>query len=439
MKIEQLSEKQKAVLRFAHSEKYRGYNALICDGAVRSGKTAVMTLSFVHWAMRYFDRAFFAICGKAIGSVERNILLPIRDMVDITAFFNVSYSQTKHILTVSGQGKENYFYIFGGKDEGSASLIQGMTLNGVFFDEVALQPKSFVEQAIARTLSVPQAKLWFNCNPEHPEHWFYKEWILDADGENKRKSLHIHFLMQDNPVLSEAQIKKAESLYTGIFKDRFILGRWVAAEGRVYPMFSTENITAKTEFCGEHYISIDYGTINPFSMGLWVDTGETAVRIKEFYYDSKCKGAQKTDEEYYNELLRFAAGYDIKSVIIDPSAASFIQTVKRHNQFKVRKANNNVLDGIRFVCDLLKKRKILINESCKDIIREFSLYCWDEAQGKDTVIKEFDHALDEMRYFCATVLQYKQNYRVLGAKNIRQPKNYGDNSLSDWGGDLRLI
>lgn len=433
MKIEKLSEKQKQVLRFAHSKKYQQYDALICDGAVRSGKTAVMILSFVHWAMRYFDKSYFAICGKTISSVERNIISLVQEMTDITAFFSVNYSSSKHILTIKGAEIENYFYVFSGKDKGSASLIQGLTLCGVFFDEVALQPKNFVEQAIARTLSVPLAKLWFNCNPEHPEHWFYKEWILDADGKNTKKALHIHFEMRDNPILSEKEIKKAESLYTGVFKERFVFGKWVVSEGLVYPMFSKENIVSGTDFKGEYYISIDYGTANPFSMGLWVDTGNQAVRLKEFYYDSKREHRQLTDEEYYNELVRFAEGYSIKSVVVDPSAASFIQTVKRHGEFKVRPAKNNVLYGIGIVCDYLKRRKILINESCSDIIREFSLYSWDKNSNTDAVIKENDHALDEMRYFCTTILAAKSQYyeKKLSLKN---PENYfkNDFNISYW-------
>lgn len=439
MKIEKLSKKQKQILKFAHSKQYKDYNALICDGAVRSGKTAVMTLSFVHWAMRYFNKSHFAICGKTIVSAERNIVEGIKNMVDITAFFSVSYLPSKKMLTVKSPTAENYFYVFGGKDKGSAALIQGLTLCGVFFDEVALQEKSFVEQAIARTLSIPNSKLWFNCNPEHPEHWFYKEWILDADGENKRKSLHIHFLMNDNPILSEKEINKANSLYSGVFKDRFIYGKWVAAEGLVYSMFGSKNVTSKTDFKGEYYISIDYGTANPFSMGLWVFTGEKAVRLKEYYYDSRKFSNQKTDEEYYKELVKFAKGYDIKQVIIDPSAASFIQTVRRYGQFKVRKANNSVLDGIRLASSYLKDGKILINSSCKDILREFSLYSWDEKQNNDTVVKEFDHALDEMRYFCTSILQFKPGFaRATLSKN--QPKSYIDeNSFSNWGSEIRLI
>lgn len=410
MRIEKLSKKQKEVLKFGHSPKYKNYNSIICDGAVRSGKTAIMTIAFIHWAMRYFQNASFAVCGKTINSAERNVIEKIFSLSDITSYFDVEYLSSKHKLVVKRGENKNCFYVFGGKDKSSYSLIQGITLSGVFFDEVALQNENFVYQAIARTLSQKGSKLWFNCNPEHPEHWFYKDWILDANGENKRRSFHLHFLMNDNPILSKEEIEKANSLYSGVFKQRYILGKWVAAQGLVYPMFSKDLITNKTNYFGDYYISIDYGTINPFSAGLWVISGQKAIRLKEFYFDSKKQNRQLTDEEYYNELLRFSEGYSIKSVIVDPSAASFIQTIRRHKFFTVRKANNDVINGIRLTGNLLKSGKILINESCKDIIREFSLYCWDEESKQDAVKKEYDHAMDELRYFCTTVLQFNKEF-----------------------------
>lgn len=434
MRIEKLSEKQKQILKFAHLKKYKNYNAIICDGAVRSGKTVIMIISFIHWAMRYFNNSTFAICGKTISSTERNIIEKLFDMADISTYFKLCYSQGKHKLTIKTAGKENTFFVFGGKDKNSYSLIQGLTLSGVFFDEVALQQKSFVQQAIARTLSEKSSKLWFNCNPEHPQHWFYKEWIKDADGKNSKKSLHLHFLMEDNPILGEEEIEKAKNLYSGVFKERYIYGKWVMGRGLVYPMFNGSHLTDKNDFIGEYYISIDYGTTNPFSMGLWVVTSDKAIRIKEFYYDSKKYEKQLTDEEYYNELLKFSAGYSIKTLIIDPSAASFIQTVRQHRKFRIRKADNNVINGIRLTASLIKEGKILINRACKDIIREFSLYSWDEGKPTDTVKKQFDHAMDEMRYFCATVLRYKSGFSretPLKSNNYFDNLNYYEEESSD--------
>lgn len=228
MEIKSFSPKQAEILRFAYNDE----ETIICDGAVRSGKTIVMTLSFVLWAMTYFNHTNFAICGKTVSNAERNILRPFQQIEGMP--FTLNYKISNRMLTVQSGDKENYFYLFGGKDESSYALIQGLTLAGVLFDEVALMPQSFVDQAIARTLSFANAKIWFNCNPESPNHWFYKEWITNEE----RKYKHLHFLMRDNPILTEKEIQRAESLFTGVFYDRYIRGMWVRAEGIIFPEFA---------------------------------------------------------------------------------------------------------------------------------------------------------------------------------------------------------
>ena len=200
MTFAKLSAKQKTVFKWCYNSDYK---ALICDGAVRSGKTICMITSFILWAMRCFNGATFGICGKSVGSAERNIIMPLQAIVDITKNFKMNYTRSIHLLTIEGMGKVNYFYVFGGKDESSYMLIQGITLSGVFLDEVALMPKSFVNQAITRTLSVENSLYWFNCNPDSSEHWFFKEWIQKAKDRN---ALHLHFLMSDNPTLSKKQL-----------------------------------------------------------------------------------------------------------------------------------------------------------------------------------------------------------------------------------------
>lgn len=391
-------------MKWAHMPRYQNKKAIICDGSVRSGKTVSMIIGFVHWAMRFFDNSNFGICGKTVGSTYRNIITPLLSMPDITDYYTVSYRRSDSLLTIRSGEKVNRFYVFGGKDESSYTLIQGITLSGVLFDEVALMPKSFVDQAIARTLSEPLARYWFNCNPDSSEHWFYKDWIRNTRGKN---ALHIHFMMHDNPVLTEKEIANAESIYTGVFYERYILGRWVLAEGLVYPQFD-KNIhvvpdTLPDANSGQWFISCDYGTVNPCSFGLWyIDDDGNALRVREYYYDARKKGMSRTDEEHYAELVKLAgdlAPY-VDSVIVDPSAASFITCVYRHGVFRVRKANNSVIDGIRDTAALLKLGKIHICAGCKDIIREFGLYRWDDKHtDKDTVIKENDHAMDDMRYF----------------------------------------
>lgn len=395
------SKKQEEILKFP----YGSETALICDGAIRSGKTSVMSLSFILWAMGSFRGQNFGICGKTVASAERNVIKPLLGIKYLKEQFSIKFSFSEHVLTVSRGGRTNFFYVFGGKDESSYTLIQGITLAGVLLDEVALMPRSFVEQALARC-SVEGSKFWFNCNPENPQHWFYQEWILQP---KKHHAKHLHFLMQDNPSLSAAKLAEYEAMYSGVFYDRYIKGLWVVAEGRVYPMFTDDPERfilhgPTTSLDGQFYVSCDYGTINPLSLGLWCVRGKQAIRIKEYYWDSRKEGHQKTDEEYYADLETLTRGYYIRKVIVDPSAASFIECIRRHRKFSVWEADNDVLDGIRVTASLLNAGILRIHESCKDAIREFGLYRWDEKKNSDTVLKENDHAMDEIRYFCFTIL-----------------------------------
>jgi PBSX family phage terminase large subunit len=305
-------------------------------------------------------------------------------------------------VTVTFLGHRNQFYIFGGRDESSASLIQGITFAGVLLDEVALMPKSFVEQACARC-SVDGSRLWFNCNPAGPSHWFYKDWILEAE---KRNCLRLHFTMEDNPSLTPAIRQRYERLYSGVFYRRFVRGEWAQAEGRVYDFFEPEMVMPVPEGPFEKwYISCDYGTVNPTSMGLWGLQRGVWYRVKEFYFDSRAAQRQMTDEEYAGALEKLAGGRPVTEVIIDPSAASFMETLRRHG-WRVRKANNDVLSGIRLTADCLKTGKMVICQGCDACLREMDAYVWDLSSGnRDRVKKENDHAMDDMRYFAATVLK----------------------------------
>ncbi|MDD7294551.1 MAG: PBSX family phage terminase large subunit [Oscillospiraceae bacterium] len=399
--ITKLSPKQKLVMKWAHLPQYRDKKAIICDGSVRSGKTVSMIIGFVHWAMRFFDGKNFGICGKTVSSTERNIITPLLSMVDITDYYDVTYRRGGSLLTIRDGEKVNRFYVFGGKDESSYTLIQGITLSGVLFDEVALMPQSFVDQAIARTLSEPAARHWFNCNPESSEHWFYKEWICNT---RQKKAIHLHFTMQDNPILSPAQIADAEASFSGVFYDRYIRGLWCVAEGLIYPQFDKEKHIRRLEHPqGKWYISVDYGTLNAFSAGLWCYDGHTAYRAAEWYYSGRDTKQQLTNTQYAAAIKKLAGNRKIESVIVDPSAASFIAELV-HNGFHVRKGNNDVLEGIRRVSTDLQNGKLLFSPSCKDCIREFSLYRWDEKQQKDTPLKTNDHAMDDVRYFVNTIL-----------------------------------
>ena len=402
------SKKQLQVLNWwCPSSPCRVYDALICDGAVRSGKTSCMAISFVAWAVSQENANAFAVCGKTISSLRRNILVPILPVLKELGFQCreiLSQNRMEVSLPTGGMQKKN-FYFFGGKDEGSAALIQGMTLGGVLFDEVALMPRSFVEQALARC-SLRGSRFWFNCNPENPLHWFHREWIQKAQEKN---CLYLHFTMGDNPSLTPEILRRYESLYSGAFHERFVLGKWVAAEGLVYPMFSPrEHIAEPPEDPDKYYISCDYGTVNPSSFGLWGRAGKSWYRLAEYYFDSRRAQYQRTDEEHYAALEELAGELPVEAVIADPSAASFLACIRRHGRFRAVPAKNEVMDGIRKVCDALKRRQILFSADCKDSIREFGLYRWDNSAGRDSPRKENDHAMDDIRYFVSTVLDRQE-------------------------------
>ena len=395
------SPKQRTVLTWwMPGNRNAKYDAIVCDGAVRSGKTLAMGLGFFLWAMSCFDGKKFGVCGKTIASLKRNVLSEILPRLEELGA-TWKEKRTENLVTVTFKGRRNQFYIFGGRDESSASLIQGITFAGVLLDEVALMPQSFVEQACARC-SVGGSRLWFNCNPAGPSHWFYKMWILEAE---KRNCLRLHFTMEDNPSLTEAIRERYQRLYTGVFYRRFILGQWAQAEGRVYDFFEPDMVRKAPEGrFDQWYVSCDYGTVNPTSMGLWGRCGGVWYRVKEFYFSSRQQQRQMTDEEYAAALKSLVGDRHLTAVIVDPSAASFIEVLRRHG-WQVRKAENDVLSGIRLTADCLKDGRVVICEGCADCLREMDEYVWDLSSGaKDRVRKEHDHAMDDMRYFVSTVI-----------------------------------
>ncbi len=402
-----ISPKQFEILKWP----YTGHRALICDGAVRSGKTSLMSLSFLLWAMGAFDRCSFAICGKTVGSAERNIIQPLQAMTYLQNHFLLTYSRSEHVLTVRRGGRSNRFYVFGGRDESSYTLIQGITLAGVLLDEVALMPRSFVEQALARC-SIAGAKLWFNCNPDVPEHWFRKEWLLKLQ---EKDAIHLHFRMEDNPSLSPETLEMYRSLYTGVFKKRYIDGEWTAGDGVIYDMFDPAANTYDDAsrppglyWAASRYIACDYGTANPFVLLDIYDDGETVWVDDEYRWDSRKEFRQKTDQEYVDDLQRFM-GEDPQyfgPVVADPSAASYITALRRGGVYVIE-GDNDVLDGIRRVSSLLGRRVLRIHRRCDGLLGEMGSYVWDSkaaAHGVEKPVKSQDHGPDALRYYVNTCL-----------------------------------
>lgn len=384
----------------------RELDGILCDGAVRSGKTMALTCGFFLWSMASFHDQVFALCGKTVGALRRNLILPMDGWLD--GLFRISENRSENKLTVRMGNRKNTYYLFGGQDESSYMLIQGITLAGVLLDETVLMPRSFVEQAVARC-SVEGAKIWFSCNPGAKEHWFYRDWVCKA---KEKRLLRLHFTMADNPALTDSVRARYERLYTGVFYKRYVQGQWCAAEGRIYDFDETKHLCESFDPNGLWYLSVDYGTRNPFSAGLWCVSGDKAVRVREFYHDGRSSGVMMTDEEYYDALERLAEDVTIQRIIIDPSAASLIALIRRRGRFRVRRADNRVLPGIRLVGSLLQQGRLQISAQCKDAIREFGLYCWEDDESKDIPKKENDHAMDDIRYFAMSVMARNGELRI---------------------------
>ena len=402
------SVKQKQVLTWwCPNSPVKDKDGIIADGAIRSGKTLCMSLSYVLWAMESFNQQNFGMAGKTIGSFRRNVLFWLKMML-VSRGYSVVDHRSDNLIVVSKGTTTNYFYIFGGKDERSQDLIQGITLAGMFFDEVALMPESFVNQATGRC-SVTGSKFFFNCNPDNPRHWFKVNWV---DKCKEKNIIYLHFTMDDNLSLSEKIKERYRSMYVGVFFKRYILGLWCVAEGLVYSMFSEGRHVKKEHMTGAltYVVSVDYGTVNPFSAGLWAFDGWHSQREAEVYYNSREKGKRVDDEEYY-KMKELIGNRRVECIIVDPSAASFIEVIKKYNEYSVMGANNDVLDGIRVVTTMLNKDMISVHEDCQDNIKEYGLYVWDEEKGDDVVIKENDHSMDDTRYYCYTFLRRRLRWR----------------------------
>lgn len=383
-----LSQKQLEFVRYAnHRWNFKG-------GATRSGKTY---LDF-KWIipLRIRERAgkdgLAVILGVTKSTIERNVLEPMRNLYGDKLVGTISSDNTAWIF-----GEK--CYCLGAEKVSQVSKIRGASIKYCYGDEVA----DWSEEVFALLKSRLDKE--YSCfdgtyNPQYPNHWLKK--FLDSNADIFSQV----YTIDDNPFLPPSFVENLKKEYAGtVFYDRYILGKWTLAEGLVYPMFGDSCIVQDIPDTGDYYISIDYGTHNPFSAGLWCVTKTDAVRIGEYYYCGREERKEKTPEEYYSEIKRLAGGRDIKCLIVDPSADAFIATVKKHHEFKARGAVNDVLPGIQTTAEMIASGKLKIYESCEDAIREFGLYRWDEKAESDRVVKENDHAMDEIRYMVMTVLK----------------------------------
>lgn len=401
---------------------------IIADGSVRSGKTVSMSLAFVQWSMHTFCGENLGMAGKTIQSFNRNVLKPLKRMLKTLGFHVIEHRNENMIEIVKGK-KFNYYYIFGGKDEGSQDLIQGITLAGLFLDEVALMPQSFVSQATARC-SVDGARMWFNCNPEGPSHWFKLEYVDKADEMN---ALYLHFTMDDNLSLSEKVRARYKRQYRGVFYERYILGLWAIAQGAIYGdawsddlLFDDDDLEpgVRNNKLYKRYILVDYGIVNPTAFLDIIDDGNNWWVMNEWYYGSKEKEKQLTNAQLADELEKFIGNYELrpKCIVIDPSAAAFKVELRARRWLtkeideELVNANKRVLEGIQKVNSALAKKIIRVHKKCTNLRREILSYVWDDeaiAKGQpEKPIKMNDHTCDALRYGVHTLIPER---RILAA------------------------
>ena len=385
------SKQTKLISDFKH-DRLKRINIL--DGSVRSGKTVITFILWGLWVATMPIDKTYLMTARTLTTLKRNCLEP---MVQFFGAENFQYS----ISSKQGRLFGRNIQFEGANDAQAEAKIRGLTLQGAYVDEITLVPEDYFTMLLSR-LSEKDAKLFGSTNPDSPSHWLKKKYLDRAD---ELSIYYDTYVIDDNTFLDPEYIKSIKNEYVGVFYDRFILGKWVIAEGLVYE-FGEENITDEIPVTGEYYVSCDYGTMNPFSCGLWCVNGDKAVRIKEYYYNGRETNAQRTDEEYVDDVERLIEGYNVRKIIVDPSAASFIAALKKRNH-NVLRANNDVMDGIRTVARFLKKGNIKIHRSCKDAINEFGLYSWNDKSVEDAVIKENDHAMDDIRYFCYTIMKKK--------------------------------
>lgn len=390
--MQRLSEKQRTLATWWAGDS--PYDGVIAEGAIRSGKTWAMVTGFLLWSQRRFSNRSFIVAGRTVGALKRNVVAPMLAIVAELGW-SAHYNRSELFIEVG----TNTYYLFGAATEASQDVLQGLTAAGCYADEVALFPESFVDQMVARC-SVEGSKLWFNCNPSYPTHFFKTEWVDRAD---EKKLLHLHFEMPDNPTLSPEIAERYGRMYTGVFHDRYIKGLWTLAEGLVYPDYQDALEPRYTGDAARWAVSCDYGTQNAFAALLWAYDGATWHVVDEYRYSGRDTGHQKTDADYVADMERFAGGIPRDSpVIIDPSAASFIAAMRRAG-FNVRKGRNDVADGIREVGVCLQDGMVRVSEECTETLKEFAGYSWDDKRACDVPVKVDDHLMDALRYGVATM------------------------------------
>ena len=394
-------KQQRALCWWMPGSGHEDARIMLADGAIRSGKTVAMILSFLNWSQSTFEDRDFIVAGITAGALKRNVLSPMFRMLE-TLGVPFAWKRTEARLEIGS----NVYHLFGADKDNAQDKLQGMTAAGAYADEVALFPRSFVDQMIGRC-SVAGSRIFLNCNPNGAFHYIKTDFI-DRAGEIGLYRLH--FTMEDNLTLSPEIRKSYARSFRGVFYRQYILGEWVSAEGSVYPMWDDHENTyaeAAPDMYGDaaRCCAVDYGTVNPCVFLDARDDGETFWIANEYYWDSAAASRQKTDAEYADDLAAFLGGDRDAQIIIDPSAASF-RAELRNRGFRVRDAVNSVREGIATTAVLIGNRQVRAERTrCPNLLREMHSYVWDDrarVRGEERPLKERDHAMDALRYLCHT-------------------------------------
>lgn len=365
----------------------------IFEGSVRAGKSYIALLRWIDFCLKAPNKPFI-ICGRTDKTIKRNIITPLQDLLGSA----VKYLSGKGEVYLYGR----VMYVVGANDDRAEAKIRGSEFVGALLDEATLLPENFFKMLLSR-LSIEGSKLFCSTNPDSPYHWLKRDFI---DRQSELDLKVFSFSIYDNPVLTKEYIANLSKEYQGLWKQRYIEGKWVVADGAVYDFFnSSVNVIDHPPSYAEYYlVGIDYGTTNPcvfVMIGYNSSTFPNMWLEKEYYFDSKKELKQKTDYEYAQDLIHFINGYNVKQIYIDPSASSFKQELKRQDINSVSDAINDVLPGIRFQAQLLSNGTYKICSCCIESIKEYANYLWDSKaseRGEDKPVKRFDHSLDAQRY-----------------------------------------
>ncbi|WPS86477.1 PBSX family phage terminase large subunit [Brevibacillus halotolerans] len=394
------------IMRFILNPIEKDARINILEGSVRSGKTVGMIPKWINY-IKDGPKGLLVITGISKETIYDNVL---QDLFDTVGSANYKYNQQTGLIQMFGRKIK----VIGAKDEGSEKYLRGKTLAGAYCDELTLMPEKFFKQLLNR-LSVKGAKLYATTNPDHPYHYLYTEFITD---EKKLKSGMVkvyHFELDDNPNLDEEYKTFIRGAYTGFWYLRMIEGKWVIAQGAIYDMwdkslntFTDDDLIPGFKSLAQRYISIDYGSQNPtVFLDCW-DDGNTVWVLDEYYYDGRKEGKQKENSEYADDLEKFIGSDYPIYVIVDPSAAAF-KTTLRNRGFRIKDADNEVLEGIRMTSTMIKKRTFKVHrERCPNFLKEVSSYVWDEKavmRGVEQPLKHADHCMDAGRYFVKTIIK----------------------------------